>query len=95
MVDPAGFNAVGRSGVRTEAPRRATAQAGLASVVEPQTAPSVPMLVNMARELAEAGPPVDHARIAQIRQAIAQGRYAADPVAIAGAMLSFGKTSGA
>ena len=43
----------------------------------------------MARELADAGPPVDHARIAQIRQAISLGSYRIDPGAIADAMLLY------
>jgi flagellar biosynthesis anti-sigma factor FlgM len=41
----------------------------------------------MARELTDAGPPVDHARIAQIRQAISLGSYRIDPSAIADAVL--------
>ena len=45
--------------------------------------------LSLGRLLADmaAAPPVDAARVADLRDAIAQGRYRADPVAIAGAML--------
>jgi negative regulator of flagellin synthesis FlgM len=43
----------------------------------------------MAAELAQQGPPVDFARIAQLRQAIAQGSYAVDVDSIAHAMIGF------
>jgi flagellar biosynthesis anti-sigma factor FlgM len=43
-------------------------------------------LAELARTLAESGPPVDHARIAQLRQAIAQGSYALNPDSIADAL---------
>ena len=48
---------------------------------------SLSKLTAMARELTDAGPPVDHARIAQIRQAISLGSYRLDPSAIADAVL--------
>jgi flagellar biosynthesis anti-sigma factor FlgM len=41
----------------------------------------------LARALAEEGPPVDHARLAQISQAIASGDYRIDAAAIADALL--------
>jgi negative regulator of flagellin synthesis FlgM len=41
----------------------------------------------MASEMA-AAPPVDMARVAALREAIAEGRYKADPEAIAGAMIA-------
>lgn len=51
-------------------------------------APSVPLskLTTLARDLADSGPPVDYARIAQIRQAISLGSYKVDAEAIADAM---------
>ena len=53
--------------------------------------PQVPLakLTNLARQLAESGPPVDYAKIAQISQAISQGRYKVDAQAVADAMLRF------
>lgn len=41
----------------------------------------------LASEMA-AAPPVDMARVAALREAIAEGRYKADPEAIAGAMIA-------
>ena len=56
---------------------------------------AVAQLTNLVRALASGGPPVDHARIAQIRQAIATGSYSADAQEIADAMLRhFGWTGG-
>jgi flagellar biosynthesis anti-sigma factor FlgM len=63
---------------------------------QPKTAPlasasskSVPVaqLTQLARELAEAGPPVDHAKIAQVRAMIANGGHRIDAAALADAML--------
>lgn len=53
---------------------------------------SLPKLVNLARELAEQGPPVDHAKIAQVRQAIAQGSYHIDTEKLATAILLYAGT---
>lgn len=50
---------------------------------------SLPKLVSLAADLAKAGPPVDYAKIAQLRQAIAQGEYSVDVDAIAGSMIRF------
>ena len=51
-----------------------------------------PKLVNMATELAKAGPPLDHAKIDQLRQAIARGEYLQDVDAIATSMVRFFRT---
>lgn len=61
----------------------------------PEVKASVPVarLTILARELAKQEPPVDHARIAQLRQAIASGGYRPEARAIADAMLhQFGWT---
>ena len=47
----------------------------------------------MANDLAAQGPPIDTARIAGIRQAIALGSYRVDPPKIANAILGFGGTA--
>lgn len=47
----------------------------------------VARLTGLARTLASQEPPIDHARIAQIRQAIASGGYRPEAEAIAKAML--------
>ena len=99
MVDPARFGAVqpvspvrSRDTVATLVPHRAS-QYNAAQTPAQQTShqTSLPQLLNMVAELATHGPPVDHAKIAQIRQAIAFGSYRADPDAIAGALIEFGR----
>lgn len=54
-----------------------------------RTSASLPKLVSLAADLAKAGPPIDYAKIAQLRQAIAQGGYAPDVDAIAHSMVGF------
>jgi flagellar biosynthesis anti-sigma factor FlgM len=44
-------------------------------------------LIHLARTLADEGPPIDSAKIAQVRQAIADGNYHIDVEALANAML--------
>lgn len=56
---------------------------------------SLPKLVSLANELADQGPPVDFAKIAQVRQAIALGTYRMSPDAIAEGIMRFaGKAAG-
>ncbi len=55
--------------------------------------PSLPKLVSLAADLAKQGPPVDYAKIAQIRQAIASGTYTVDLEATAAAILAFDRFS--
>jgi negative regulator of flagellin synthesis FlgM len=50
---------------------------------------SLPKLVNLASALAEQGPPIDFAKIAQVRQAIALGTYRVEPEKIAEGMMRF------
>jgi len=50
---------------------------------------SLPKLVSLAADLAKAEPPVDYAKIAQLRQAIAQGDYLIDLDSIAHSMVGF------
>lgn len=50
---------------------------------------SLPQLINLARTLAESGPPIDSAKIARVRQAIADGNYRVDVEALANAMLLY------
>lgn len=57
------------------------------------TGKSLPKLIELARALTEQGPPVDYAKIAQIRQAIAQGEYHIDTEAIASAILRYGASA--
>lgn len=51
--------------------------------------PAAPVakLSQIARELSEAEPPIDHARIAQVRNAIARGELTVEPNVLADAIL--------
>jgi negative regulator of flagellin synthesis FlgM len=80
------------------APRQLPATSGKEALAAPGIAPapvnverikSLPKLVSLASELAEQGPPVDFAKIAQVRQAIALGTYRVEPEKIAEGMLRF------
>jgi negative regulator of flagellin synthesis FlgM len=61
----------------------------LATKMEPPVSRSVPLsrLLDTAAALARQGPPVDYARIAQIKQAIATGTYTVDADRIAATLL--------
>jgi negative regulator of flagellin synthesis FlgM len=90
MVDPARFGAV--QPVTPVRPRDTIAtQTQRSAAQTPSQQTSLPQLLNMVAELATHGPPVDHAKIAQLRQAIAFGSYRADPDAIAEALIGFGR----
>lgn len=52
---------------------------------------SLPKLIRLANELAEQELPIDYAKIAILRQAVALGTYKPDPVAIADAITRFGR----
>jgi len=69
----------------SESPSVATARAvGNAPASVPVT-----RLTSLAKELGEQGPPVDHARIAMLRDAIASGAYTVDATLIANAAVRF------
>jgi negative regulator of flagellin synthesis FlgM len=89
MVDPVAQGPVSRARIASAAtgpsPRAMTAGHQTAR----KEAASLPRLVTLAAELASQGPPVDYARIAQVRQAIADGSYTVDPDRIAQSILAF------
>ncbi len=67
--------------------------------VAPKPAPSasgatMPQLLDLVSALAQAGPPVDAPRVAQLRRAIADGSYIVDPDAIARAIMVGGSPRG-
>jgi negative regulator of flagellin synthesis FlgM len=55
----------------------------------PVAMPSLPILINLAAELANEAPPINTAKIAQIKNAIAMGSYRVNPEAIADAMIGY------
>lgn len=85
MTQPVNFRLLQVTGATTRPSVPATGTTGR----QLGTAAPVPVaqLKNLARTLASGRPPVDNARIAQIRQAIANGEYRADTQEIADAML--------
>lgn len=88
---------IGRaSPVRNVASRTDTAAAPtMARVAETAPAPlPVARLIGLARELSEQPPPVDHARISALRNAIANGAYAVDAALVAKAVAHFYRGSG-
>ena len=93
MVDPISFGPLRpvehRKTAAAPIQSNAEIKTAAASFAPAQTSPKFPLskLAALARELSDAGPPVDHARIAQIRQAISLGSYRIDPNAIADAVL--------
>ena len=89
MVDPVSFGPLRSAGqYSVAAAKGGTVSAKPGIEPEPITQPvSLSKLAAAARELAEAGPPVDYAKIAQIRHAIANSSYQTDAEAIADAVL--------
>ena len=93
MVDPISFGPLRsvehRKTAAAPTPANIESKAVDALVKAERATPKVALskLTALARELADAGAPVDHARIAQIRQAISLGSYRLDPSAIADAVL--------
>ena len=89
MVGPVTFrpqaNPVERKARQDGTSQPASQQLVTAQQLSPQLSAS--RLADLARDLAEAGPPVAHARIARLRQAIAQGSYEVDAGRIADALL--------
>ena len=89
MVDPVTLwpvRPVSRS-VKDDGARATRSEATPAHAIG--TGANLPKLVSLASDLAKAGPPVDYAKIAQVRQAIAQGEYAIDVDSIAHSMVGF------
>ena len=73
---------------RTQAKPRVSGARTVASEV---TGKSLPQLVELANALASGPPPVDYARIAQIRAAISTGTYRIEPEKIARALTGKGQ----
>ena len=51
---------------------------------------TLPRLLDLVADLAKSGPPLDYAKIAQVRRAIADGSYKINADALAKAIVSFG-----
>ena len=64
-----------------------TAKAAPAKAVSATSSSETSRVASPALTMAEAGPPVDAAKVARIKAGLADGSYKADPQAIARAML--------
>jgi negative regulator of flagellin synthesis FlgM len=88
MVDPVSISArPAPSRIMVEPATQPKKSAALAS--DGHYVPSLPRLVSLVAELANQGPPVDTAKIARVRQAIADGSYHVDAKQIADGILRF------
>lgn len=94
MVDSIS-NIPGARAVSATARHGAAAQSaspGAAPSLSGESRAGVPMrTMALVAAIVDQGPPVDADRVAELRDAIAQGRYAPDPHRIAEAMLAFGR----
>ena len=85
MINGIGPTGTGRiDTVRTDSVQRGTPAAKVAPVKSDAAEQATH---NPAADLASSGPPIDSAKIAAIRAAIAEGRYPIDPQAIAEKMV--------
>ena len=82
-VPPVVVQAAGNAEVRRLTPQ------DLRKAPDAPTGASVPRLLDLVADLAHSGPPVDYARIALVRRAIADGSYKIDADALAKAIVSF------
>lgn len=87
MVDPVSLPTVRPVESRLVRNAKPSGSPSAPAAEQPVAAAPLSKLTAAARALADAGPPVDYARIAQIRAAISQGSYTVDSKALADAML--------
>jgi negative regulator of flagellin synthesis FlgM len=88
MINGIGSTGKGRiDGARTDPALRGTA-AAVTSPLSAETAAKVEKPSNPAADLASLGAPVDAQKVAEIRAAIAEGRYPVDAKAIAEKMIA-------
>ena len=89
MINGIGSGSKGRIGlVRAETAPRGSGVADAVGTVKSDTPAATARASNSAATLASLGAPIDAGKIAQIRTAIAEGRYPVDPQAIAEKMIA-------
>ena len=93
MIDPVNKGATRSAAIEATrtSPVRVPTSAATAAANPTNRAASVPLprLLDLVAELTRSGPPVDYARIAQLRRAIADGSYQIDPDVLAKAIVGF------
>lgn len=89
MIDPVrrGPVAPGVAPVTSASARRPMLQSAAQADARPSA--SLPKLLDLVADLSTAAPPVDYARIAEVRRAIADGSYTINADVIAKAISSF------
>jgi flagellar biosynthesis anti-sigma factor FlgM len=94
MVDPVSLGPARPVQNRSEQSADTAAQSARSTASSRVSGPTLPKLLSLVAELASQEPPIDTAKIQEIRQMIAAGTYTLDPDAIATAMIRyFGKPS--
>ncbi|SNS84578.1 anti-sigma-28 factor, FlgM family [Sphingomonas laterariae] len=89
MIDSIGPKATGRPEAgRTGGVQRGSAGGKVAAVPAVGGAEEAPAPANPAKEMAATGAPIDHARVQEVRAAIANGAYALEVKAIAAKMIA-------
>ena len=87
MVDSIGWKAGGVSRITASTPIAPVAKATNGASSEPIAAPVATESTRLAKSLA-AAPPVDTDRVAQIRQAIADGKFPLSPSTVADRLIA-------
>jgi negative regulator of flagellin synthesis FlgM len=88
MVDPTSFGPVKPVSRPAVEPSQKTVPSRVTSGAIAQ-ASSLPQLIELASELASQEVPIDYAKIALVRQAVALGTYRIEPEKVADAMFGF------
>ena len=86
MINRIGDSKTGRIAGAPVAAERTSASAKTGDAAAKQTGASVSAVAEMVAK----GPPIDAAKVAAIKAAIAQGHYPVDPIRIAEGMIALG-----
>ncbi len=89
MIDPVRLGPV--TPITASVARRADVARAVSPDAGSASRATLPRLLDLVADLAQSGPPIDYAKIAQVRRAIAEGSYRIDADALAKAILSFAR----
>lgn len=87
MIDPVRAGPVSR--VTPSPGGSPTGKSGAAAASGHAGGGEISRLMELAADLAQLGPPIDYAKIAQVRRAIADGTYKIDADAVAMAIINY------
>jgi negative regulator of flagellin synthesis FlgM len=88
MIDPLKSSALGPARLDRSRPADAASAAARQPRADTPAAERAPSLSALLGQLAADGPPIDSARVADLRAAISAGDYVVQPARIAAAMLA-------